>query len=223
MNRTTWLTCRWPACRSRSRRTPRWPACRPGTAPRRRARPSPRRTTRWYADSAAPVPSWWPPAGCPSSGSGGPRTTRPRSPATRGVPIGPPAARPAAAGLLVPAGQDAVGASPRSPPGLGRRGMATWFAAAYRDVELAGGDRALLHPRTRRHVAIGEWAWRRGLVRERDRTGWRTYCEQWFAQGHDVLLTPALAAPPPPAADWHARPWRGHLLAPPRAAPLPAP
>src|SRR5436305_1300946 len=43
----------------------------------------------------------------------------------------------------------------------------------------SGRDRTQLQPRTRRHVAIGEWAWRRGLVRERDRAAWRTYCEQW--------------------------------------------
>jgi len=129
----------------------------------------------------------------------------------------------AAARLLVTAGHDAVGASPRYPTGLGLRGMATWFAAAYRDVELAGRDRAQLQPRTRRHVAIGEWAWRRGLVRERDRAAWRTYCEQWFGQGHDVLLTPALAATPPPAVDWHARPWRANLLANLRYAPYAAP
>ena len=38
-SRTTWPTCRWPGCRSRSRRTPRSPGCRPGTARRRPARP----------------------------------------------------------------------------------------------------------------------------------------------------------------------------------------
>src|SRR5436190_17943397 len=82
-----------------------------------------------------------------------------------------------AARLLVGAGHDAVSASPRYPSALGLRGLATWFAAAYRDVETAGLDPAQLQPRSRRHAALGAWAWRRGLVREQDRTGWRTACE----------------------------------------------
>src|SRR5207248_1106557 len=61
-----------------------------------------------------------------------------------------------AAKLVVGAGHDAVSASPRYPMGLGLRGLATWFAAAYRDAEESGVDRAVLKPRTRRHIAIGE-------------------------------------------------------------------
>ncbi len=128
-----------------------------------------------------------------------------------------------AARLLISAGHDAIGASPRYPAGLQLRGTATWFAAAYRDVELAGYDRARLQPRSRRHVALGEWAWRRGLVREQDRVAWRAACEAWFAQGYDVLLTPVLARTPLPAADWHARSWRANFLANVRTAPYAAP
>jgi amidase len=128
-----------------------------------------------------------------------------------------------AARLLISAGHDAISASPRYPTSLGLRGMATWFAAAYRDLEAASVDRATLQPRSRRHAALGEWAWRRGLVREQDRAGWRAACEAWFAQGYDVLLTPALASTPLPAVDWHARPWRANLLANLRYAPYAAP
>src|SRR4051794_24334445 len=99
-----------------------------------------------------------------------------------------------AARLLVGAGHDAVSASPRYPSGLGLKGLATWFAAAYRDIEASGLDPAELQPRSRRHAAMGEWAWRRGLVREQDRADWRAASEEWFAGGRfDVLLTPALA------------------------------
>jgi amidase len=129
-----------------------------------------------------------------------------------------------AARLLVGAGHDAVGASPRYPSGLGLKGLATWFAAAHRDIETSGVDPAELQPRSRRHAAMGEWAWRRGLVREQDRADWRASCEEWFASGRfDVLLTPALASTPPAALDWHARPWRANFLACLRYAPFAAP
>ncbi|OLB78632.1 MAG: amidase [Actinobacteria bacterium 13_2_20CM_2_71_6] len=128
-----------------------------------------------------------------------------------------------AARLLIGAGHDAVSASPPYSTRLGLRGLATWFGVAYRDVEAAGLDRATLQPRSQRHIAIGEWAWKRGLVREQDRTAWRTDCEAWFASGYDVLLTPALATTPPPALDWHARSWRANFLTCLRYAPYAAP
>lgn len=128
-----------------------------------------------------------------------------------------------AARLLIGAGHDAVSTSPKYPTSLGLQGTMIWFAAAYRDVEHAGLDRSQLQPRSRRHVALGEWAWRRGLVRERYRADWRKTCEDWFAQGYDVLLTPALASTPPPAVDWHARSWRANLMANVRYAPYAAP
>src|SRR5262245_34187768 len=103
-----------------------------------------------------------------------------------------------AARLLVGAGHDAVNASPTYPTSLGLRGMATWFGAAHTDVTESGLDVRTLQPRTRRHIAIGAWANRRGLVREADRTAWRARCEDWFGK-YDALLTPALASTPPPA------------------------
>src|SRR5204863_4027642 len=64
-----------------------------------------------------------------------------RSP-IQGVPADKPSrdALRSAARLLVGAGHDAVRTSPRYPTGLGLRGLATWFAAAYRDVEASGVD-----------------------------------------------------------------------------------
>ena len=117
-----------------------------------------------------------------------------------------------AARLLIAAGHDATDASPRYPTGLGLRGLATWFAAAYRDAEEAGLDPSTLQPRSRRHIALGGWAWRRGLIREQDRTDWRSSCESWFAGRYDILLTPALAATPPPALEWSARSWRANVM-----------
>ncbi len=129
-----------------------------------------------------------------------------------------------AARLLIGAGHDAVTASPRYPTGLGLRGLATWFAGAYRDAEESGVDLATLQPRTRRHIAAGSWAWRRGLVRERDRAGWRASCERWFADGgYDVLLTPVLSRIPPAAVDWHARSWLANVVANVRYAPFASP
>ncbi|MPZ27883.1 MAG: amidase [Micromonosporaceae bacterium] len=127
-----------------------------------------------------------------------------------------------AARLLVAAGHDTVRADPTYPTWLGLRGMATWFAAAYRDAEWAGLDRAALQPRTRRHLALGRWAWRRGLVRDTDRQRWRDQCLA-FLDSYDLLLTPALAAAPPLAQRWSDRPWRANLTSNLRYAPYAAP
>jgi amidase len=133
------------------------------------------------------------------------------------------AALASAARLLAGAGHDTVEAGPTYPAMLGLRGLATWLAAAHADLAASGLDPATLQPRTRRHAALGGWAQRRGLVRERDRAAWRTSCEEWFASGYDALLTPALAGSPPAADDWHARPWHSNLLTALRYAPFAAP
>lgn len=127
-----------------------------------------------------------------------------------------------AARLLVAAGHDTVRADPTYPTWLGLRATATWCAAAYRDAEVAGLDRATLQPRTRRHIALGEWAWRRGWVRDTDRQRWRDQCLA-FLDGYDLLLTPALAGPPPAAEPWSTRSWRANLLSNIRYAPFAAP
>jgi amidase len=127
-----------------------------------------------------------------------------------------------AARLLLAAGHDALRGNPTYPTWLGLRGLATWSAAPYRDAEAAGLDRSTLQPRTRRHLALGEWAWRRGYVREADRDRWRERALAFF-DSYDLLLTPALAGVPPPAESWSARPWRANLLANLRYAPYAAP
>jgi amidase len=124
--------------------------------------------------------------------------------------------------LLVGAGHDTVRADPTYPAWLAVRGMATWFAAAYRVADEAGLDLAALQPRTRRHLAAGRLAWRRGLVRDQDRQRWRERCEAFFASC-DLMLTPALAAAPPPAVAWASRSWPANVLANVRYAPYAAP
>jgi amidase len=129
-----------------------------------------------------------------------------------------------AARLLAGAGHDTVTAEPAYPTSLGLRGLATWFAGAYRDAEAAGLDPRTLQPRTRRHIAWGRWAWKRGYVRESDRQDWRARSEAFFADGSfDVMLTPALAATPPRADGWHRRSWRSNVFTCIRYAPYSAP
>jgi len=126
--------------------------------------------------------------------------------------------------LLTAAGHDLHRANPTYPVVLSLRGTATWFAAAYRDVSAAGLDRAALQPRSRRHVALGESVWRRGYIREADRTAFRDRCLAFFSDGgHDLLLMPALAGAPPPARDWWRRSWRSNLMTCVRFAPFAAP
>jgi amidase len=130
----------------------------------------------------------------------------------------------AAARGVVGLGHDAVRASPTYPQALVNRGLATWFAAAYRDAEESGLEIGALQPRTRRHIALGQQAWRRGWVREVDRAAWRERCRRWFDTGGiDVLLTPVLAAAPPVAAAWCARSWSANMLVNSRYAPYAAP
>ncbi|MFU8870584.1 amidase [Micromonospora sp. SL4-19] len=131
----------------------------------------------------------------------------------------------AAAGrLLAAAGHDTVPADPVYPTRLGLQGIATWFAAAAADVQAAGIERRGLQRRSRRHVALGEWAQRRGYVREADRRAWRERSVAFFADHSiDLLLTPALAGPPPEAAGWSGRSWLANMKANIRYAPYAAP
>jgi amidase len=130
----------------------------------------------------------------------------------------------AASRLLVAAGHDAVALDPVYPTSLGLRGIATWFGAAARDAEALGVDASALQPRTRRHIAMGEWALRRGYVRESDRIGWRERSIAFFADNKvDLLLTPALAAAPLAADGWATRSWRANMAANMRYAPYAAP
>jgi amidase len=129
-----------------------------------------------------------------------------------------------AAKLLIGAGHDAVTADPVYPTALGLRGLATWFAAAYREVEGAGLDVRSLQPRTRHHVRLGRWAFNRGYVQEAHRNAWRERSIAFFAEHKvDLLLTPALAATPPPAHGHAEDRWRRNMITSMRYAPYAAP
>jgi amidase len=125
---------------------------------------------------------------------------------------------------LVGLGHNAVTAEVSYPLWLQTRGMATWFAGVYEDATALGVDLDTLQPRSRRHIAVGEQAIRRGLVRSGDRESWRERVVRWLDDGrYDVLITPALAGPPPVAADWANRSWQANLSACARFAPYAAP
>jgi amidase len=127
-----------------------------------------------------------------------------------------------AAKLLVQAGHDTVTAEPTYPTSLGLRVMATWFASAYR--ESAQLDRSKLQARTRQHIRLGKWALRTGLTGQAARDAWRERSIKFFAdKGIDLLLTPALAAAPPPAEGHASGSWRGNMAASMRYAPYAAP
>ncbi|GAA3297455.1 amidase [Dactylosporangium vinaceum] len=124
--------------------------------------------------------------------------------------------------LVLAHGHGALKADPQYPPALAARALSTWFAAAAADA--AELDRAALQPRTRRHITLGEQALRQGLVRDADRAAWRERCRNWFEAGrYDVLVTPALAAAPPPADRLSARSWSANMLVNTRYAPYAAP
>jgi len=131
----------------------------------------------------------------------------------------------AASRLLVAAGHDAIALDPVYPTALGLRGtIGTWLAAAARDAEFLGVDLRTLQPRSRRHVATGQWVLRRGYVQESHRIALRERLAGFFGDNSvDLLLTPALASAPLPADGWATRSWRANMSANMRYAPFAAP
>ncbi|BCJ44471.1 putative amidase AmiB2 [Actinoplanes ianthinogenes] len=124
--------------------------------------------------------------------------------------------------LLVDAGHDTVHADPRYPTGVQLGVLATWFAGAYKNSE--GLDLRGLQPRTRRHIGLGRAVTRAGLVRESQRAAWRERSIRFFADRNlDLLLTPALAASPPPALQYSSIAWSTNMQANARYAPYCAP
>jgi len=127
-----------------------------------------------------------------------------------------------AAKLLTQAGHDTLKAEPRYPTVLGLRVLATWFAAAYRESQ--GLEVGKLQPRTRQHIRLGKWTSRTGLIKQEYRDAWRATSIKFFADRNvDVLLTPALAAAPPPADQYSQGSWRHNMAVNMRYAPYAAP
>ncbi|HEX6683197.1 MAG TPA: amidase [Candidatus Limnocylindrales bacterium] len=129
-----------------------------------------------------------------------------------------------AAKRLVEAGHDTITADPPYSRSLGMRGVLTWFASGYRDAVESKIDTSTLQRRTRGFLRAGEWAWRRGYIREQDRTTFRERCLAFFTDHQlDVLMTPVLTRAPIAAKQWHRRGWLPNLLANMRYAPYAAP
>ncbi|MEV6389571.1 amidase [Nocardia xishanensis] len=85
-----------------------------------------------------------------------------------------------------------------------------WLTVALPEAAtLAHPER--LQPRTRRHLAIGRFVQRLGLVRaaQVDRIEARLL---EFFEDYDVVITPTLATAPPRARAWHRRGWLANVL-----------
>jgi amidase len=126
-----------------------------------------------------------------------------------------------AARALVRRGHDAFAAGPPYPSFLIRAVLSRWLGGVAMDAEQLD-DQSLLQPRTQRHVAIGRTLIDRGVVREGDHAAWDQLVEELFGR-YDVLMTPALAGPPPLASRWSDRSWAANVRTNARFAPYAAP
>lgn len=108
-----------------------------------------------------------------------------------------------AADTLGAAGHTVVEHAARMPGWLGSATIATWLACAGEDVE--GLDPRRLERRTRSLARMGRLLTRLRLDGSAGRDRWRAHgADQWFGNA-DVLITPTLAAVPPPAERWGRR------------------
>ncbi|MGK4578895.1 amidase [Kitasatospora sp. HPMI-4] len=138
---------------------------------------------------------------------------------TAGIPVAPQLAAAVrdTGRHLAEAGHRVARAEAPYPWWLSAASVGRWLAGTAADAH--GLDPRLLAPRTRRHATLGRAVTRAGLVRQSQRADWQRRLEQFFAW-HDVLVTPALAQPAPPARRWHTRGWTGNILANTRYAPF---
>jgi amidase len=124
----------------------------------------------------------------------------------------------AAAETLADAGHLVEEADPPKPPLRLVIGIfAHWFGGAAE--EAAGLDIRRVERRTRTHVRFGDFARRRGLVRQDDREAWRRLNEAFFDR-FDLLLTPVVASSPIGADGWSERGWMANVYANVRFAPF---
>lgn len=89
--------------------------------------------------------------------------------------------------------------------------MLRWTAGAAKDVDDLGADISALQPRTRTHAAVGRFLSRLRPVDDRQADRWKTKVDAWFG-GHDLLLTPGMATPPPRGHGWWQKGWLANLL-----------
>ncbi|WP_084478772.1 amidase [Nocardia jejuensis] len=99
------------------------------------------------------------------------------------------------------------------------------FALALRWLANAAKDAATVaHPerlqrRTRTHVALGKLVLKSGLMRSAQVDRIEARLLDYF-DSYGVVITPTLAAPPPRAGRWHARPWLSNVVANVRYSPF---
>lgn len=98
--------------------------------------------------------------------------------------------------------------------------LSRWFAGASIDTDDV--DRSSMERRTRTHVQIGDVVRRTPLLSERLRAAWRRRAAELLRE-NDVLITPALAAPPIEARSWSGESWLANILANVAYAPFAAP
>jgi len=125
------------------------------------------------------------------------------------------------ADVLRGAGHSVRGANPPYGQVVSTSGIVRWTAGTELDSR-ALADRSRLAPRTRRHAALGALALRAGLPHEKGRTNWQRRAAAFF-DGHDVLLTPALAQSPIASTRWSERGWFANVWSNARYAPFAAP
>lgn len=98
--------------------------------------------------------------------------------------------------------------------------LSRWFAGVA--VDTADLDDDLLEPRVRTHARLGRLVQRTPALGDRLRDSWRRAAMDLLG-GRDVLITPALASPPPEAREWHRVSWAANMVANIRYAPYAAP
>ena len=99
--------------------------------------------------------------------------------------------------------------------------VVAWWTAGVAEAA-TDVPRDMLERRARGHVAVGRLVRRRGWAKPKQRDDWRRRSEEYFAD-IDVLLTPALASPPPSAGPWCRRSWPANLVSNAYFAPFAAP
>jgi amidase len=116
---------------------------------------------------------------------------------------GPVAAAEAVAGLLAASGHVVDEADPPYPAGFAATFLRRWLVGVARDA--AHLDRSALEARTRAQARLGTALDRVRAPGPEPVEAWRARAAAWFADGFDVLLTPALGRAPVEAGRWAGR------------------
>lgn len=94
-----------------------------------------------------------------------------------------------------------------------------WTAGVAEEVQQLDAQR--LQRRTRGHLRFGQVLRGLGFTGDHWRQSWDDRLRSFFT-GHDVLITPTLAQPPPRAAAWHRKSWLANVWRDANYAPYPA-